>query len=211
MSIDHFIADPHFGHSNIIKYCKRPFLSKEELKMLEDGIDFKVSQATTDLHDNTIINNINKQVHVDDRLWLLGDFSFHQYEQARRYREAIKCKNVHLIWGNHDKTSIAPLFSSRTDLVCPSFSGGQLIALCHYPMRSWNKSHKGSWHLYGHVHGNLPPEPHMLSLDVGVDTHDFRPWSYQEVYDYMQPRIKVHQEYSKRFHDKERGGMAVSK
>jgi hypothetical protein len=31
------------------------------------------------------------------------------------------------------------------------------------------------------THGNLPDEPLALSLDVGVDTHDFRPWHFDEV------------------------------
>jgi hypothetical protein len=43
-------------------------------------------------------------------------------------------------------------------------------------MRVWNRSHHGSWHLYGHSHGRLPEPPTLLSMDVGVDTHDFRPW-----------------------------------
>ena len=56
---------------------------------------------------------------------------------------------------------------------------GQLIVLCHYSMRKWNKSHYGSWHLYGHSHGNLPPLG--LSFDVGVDTNDYYPYSLDDV------------------------------
>jgi calcineurin-like phosphoesterase family protein len=59
----------------------------------------------------------------------------------------------------------------------------QEIVLFHYPMRAWVKKSQGSWHLFGHMHGNLPP--HDLSFDVGVDTHKFRPWTYQEVKDKM--------------------------
>ena len=35
--------------------------------------------------------------------------------------------------------------------------------------------------LYGHSHGNLPDTPTALSMDVGVDTHDFRPWHFDEI------------------------------
>jgi hypothetical protein len=42
-------------------------------------------------------------------------------------------------------------------------------------------SHHGAWHLYGHSHGNLPDTPTSLSMDVGVDTHDFQPWHFDEI------------------------------
>lgn len=39
----------------------------------------------------------------------------------------------------------------------------------------------GSWHLYGHSHGNLPDDPNSLSFDVGVDTNNFKPYSLKDV------------------------------
>jgi hypothetical protein len=48
-------------------------------------------------------------------------------------------------------------------------------------MRVWPHHAQGAWHLYGHSHGNLPDEPFALSLDIGVDTHDFRPWHFDEL------------------------------
>ncbi len=56
-----------------------------------------------------------------------------------------------------------------------------MIVLCHYPMREWNQCKRGSWHLFGHVHGRLDHAPLGYSLDVGVDTHDFRPWTFDEI------------------------------
>ena len=53
--------------------------------------------------------------------------------------------------------------------------------LFHYAMRVWNASHHGTWSLYGHTHGELEDLSDTLSLDVGVDCHDFTPLSYEEV------------------------------
>jgi calcineurin-like phosphoesterase family protein len=48
-------------------------------------------------------------------------------------------------------------------------------------MRVWNRSYHETWHLHGHSHGDLPDIPTSLSMDVGVDTHDFRPWHFDEI------------------------------
>ena len=54
-------------------------------------------------------------------------------------------------------------------------------------MITWNASHRGSWQLFGHVHGGLNNKGQIKhspqSLDVGVDCHNFTPLSYQQVKD----------------------------
>jgi len=42
---------------------------------------------------------------------------------------------------------------------------------------------------YGHSHGKLPDDPLSLPMDVGMDTHDFRPWHVDEIQAVM--KIKV--------------------
>jgi len=42
--------------------------------------------------------------------------------------------------------------------------------------------------LYGHSHGKLPAPDTSLSMDVGVDTHDFRPWHFDEIQDRMKAK-----------------------
>lgn len=68
---------------------------------------------------------------------------------------------------------------------------GQPIVLCHYPLRVWNRNNRGSWHLFGHSHGRLPDLPNSLSMDVGGDTQDFRPWYYDEVAGVMEKKSEA--------------------
>jgi calcineurin-like phosphoesterase family protein len=98
------------------------------------------------------------------------------------------------VWGNHDRRAIRPLFGQAIEQGMIEVEG-QEIWLNHYPMRSWDKSFHGSWHLYGHVHGRLGREdaanPATLVKDVGVDACDYHPWNFDELSAYMAPRIEA--------------------
>ena len=91
--------------------------------------------------------------------------------------------------GNHDKQArkLEAEFSWLADLTEVSVHGRPIV-LCHYALRVWNRSNRGSWHPYGHSHGRLPEAPVSLSLDVGVDTHDFRPWQFDEIIQIMREK-----------------------
>ncbi len=45
---------------------------------------------------------------------------------------------------------------------------------------------RGSWHLYGHSHSMLPP--FGKSFDIGVDSWDYTPLSYEQVKKEMDKR-----------------------
>lgn len=165
-----FTSDTHFGHSKIIEYCDRPFTSVEEM-------------------DETLIQNWNNVIGVDDVVYHLGDFSF---VKPLKYLERLN-GYINIIPGSHDKKFKKNLSfdSIPKSLILPSIAEikvnidgiNQLIVMCHYSMRSWNKSHYGTWHFYGHHHGKLPP--HGLSFDVGVDTNDYYPYSLEDVVNKM--------------------------
>lgn len=164
-----FTSDFHFGHKNILKYCFRPFESVQEM-------------------NERLIDNINKYVKNTDTLYNLGDWSFDHTRKspianADFYRSKINCNNIISITGNHDphyengvaKKEFASVFSACYNMLRikvdmgPNTVKRQEIVLNHYAMRIWNKSHHGSWHLYGHSHYTLPDDPFALSTDVGVD------------------------------------------
>ena len=65
-----FTADTHRGHGNIIKYCQRPFLSREELNAIRSDprARLRLSDETVKRHDDAILEAINTRVAIDDHL-----------------------------------------------------------------------------------------------------------------------------------------------
>ena len=202
-----FTSDTHFGHGNIIKYSKRPFFGKKDQEHLtrigswdkEDPHNkWKISEEAVHLMNDTIINEINAIVGEDDVLWHLGDFAFSSkydyYSRCKYYRDRIKCRNVNLVWGNHDERSIRDLFNETYDLKMISVPAQtNRMVLCHYAMAVWDGSHRGNLHLYGHSHSEAEVwldkiMPGRRSMDVGVDNAakllgKYRPFSLTEIQD----------------------------
>ena len=48
-------------------------------------------------------------------------------------------------------------------------------------MRTWQFQSHEAWQLYGHSHSNLPDDPNLLSLDVGVDCWGYGPVSMDQI------------------------------
>jgi calcineurin-like phosphoesterase family protein len=125
--------------------------------------------------DQAILERLDASVKANDILYFLGDFCMGSPERIAEYRLRIRCKKIFAVPGNHDKQArkLKDEFCWLDNLAEVSVRG-QPIVLCHYALRVWNRSSRGSWHLYGHSHGRLAEEvPTSLSMDVGVDTHDF--------------------------------------
>jgi calcineurin-like phosphoesterase family protein len=132
--------------------------------------------------DEVIVDRLNASVKPNDTLYFLGDFCLGKPENVAAYRNRLACQTIHFVDGNHDKTTqkLQHLFSSWSSL-SEIHVGKQGIVLCHYAMKVWPSHSRGTWQLYGHSHGNLPDDPISLSMDVGVDSHDFRPWHFDEI------------------------------
>jgi len=161
----YFTADTHFNHANIIRYCGRPFPSITEM-------------------NETLIAKWNARVGKRDLIYHLGDFAWGDWVPILERLNG----EIILIRGGHDKRAqkkYSGRFIQTADLMDIAIEG-YAIVLCHYCLRVWNKSHYDSWHLFGHSHGRL--KPLGKSLDVGVDGHDFAPWSWEEVETYMASR-----------------------
>lgn len=137
---NYYISDLHLGHENAMRrFDHRPFKSLEE-------------------QDKAIIENINRVVLPQDNLFLLGDVSWYNPAKTAELIKQIKCKNRFLITGNHDRwakdSGCKKLFQGIYDLKRVD-DNGRIVILCHFPLAVWDQSHRGSYHLYGHVHDNL--------------------------------------------------------
>ena len=66
------------------------------------------------------------------------------------------------------------------------------LFLSHYPQLLWDKSHYNGCHLYGHSHKDTSDVPYTTTmmkgrcLNVNVELHDYKPWSRDEVQEYME-------------------------
>jgi len=160
-----FTSDTHFGHTNILKYCGRPF-------------------ETVEAMDEALITGWNERVKPGDLVYHLGDFALVRPDQVQGYVKRLHGQ-IQLIHGNHDRflkdkkrdfgfSWIGPYKEIKID--------GQAIVLCHYPFVTWRSSYRGSWALHGHTHQRDPiSDPTVKRMNVGVDAWAFRPVSFEEV------------------------------
>jgi calcineurin-like phosphoesterase family protein len=142
--------------------------------------------------DEALIRNWNECVQPSDTVFHLGDFCYRNSQSADVYLGRLNGE-IHLIAGNHDGETLerhAHLFKSVHQIL-ELRERGHRIVLCHYPMREWHGSWRDAWHLFGHVHGRLDDEPRGYSLDVGVDSHYFRPWSLEQIEDTFSGRENI--------------------
>lgn len=170
-----FTADLHIGH--LFAQNSRGYTDKDE--MHEDMI----------AKWNTVISpNAN--------VFILGDISFAKPDVTISILGQLNGQ-LHLIRGNHDKklpSIVLNLFTTINDVKeiyvrDLNSSRKTRIFMSHYSHQVWNMSHYGAYHLFGHSHGSL--KGLGRSMDVGLDTHNVTPYSWEEV-DAILSTIDVH-------------------
>lgn len=183
----YFTSDVHWGHKNIIKYSNRPYQSVEEM-------------------NKALIDNWNSVVKPNDYIFSLGDFSLMKIGHVIEILKQLN-GNLYMILGNHDEEiqnnkqllldmGLVKEITSYKEIKI----NGQFICLFHYAMRTWNRSHRGSWQLFGHSHDSMPP--FGKSVDVGVDARyvlngitEYRPLSFIEIKKFMDKRVIETEDY----------------
>ena len=178
-----FTSDTHFYHNNIVDLCKRPI-----------GGGWCNSKERVALMNQVLIDNWNSKIDYEDEVYHLGDFAF---ASGGMTRDIIKQLNgvKYLIRGNHDPRRedfwveagfswVKDYYELQVHDKYQDKDGDWLqyhqpIVLCHYPIMSWNGMGHASWHLHGHCHGSIKDVG--LRKDIGVDTNNLYPYSYEDI------------------------------
>lgn len=186
-----FISDTHFFHRNIGKFT---------------------DNSNIDDRHNVIIKNWNNRIKSKDIVYIIGDFSFGNYDKTLEIVKQLNGEKI-LIRGNHDyrftsKDFIDMGFKDVRDYLMIKLSNREEILLSHYPYRSsWYKQlyYKyikksinrkyyehypkdcGRWLIHGHHHSG--PRVKGKSINVNVDVNNFKPISETDLYKIINKEI----------------------
>ena len=161
----YIIADPHFDHENIRIHCNRPFQTLDEM-------------------NSTMVTNWNNVVGKKDEIYIVGDFAWKNHMHWFHQLNGMK----HLVIGNHDKMNQKTMRNfTSTALRMEVIHNGRPFVLDHFPLRTWNRRMYDAIHCFGHVHGRLNNDLLPNTLDVGVDSHNFTPITFDRVIELIKP------------------------
>lgn len=165
-----YISDLHFGHGNVINFDHRPFSDVEEM-------------------DRVMIQLWNARVQPEDHVYVIGDFCYRSGKTEDWYLRQLR-GHKHLVIGNHDgkllENEKAMGYFESVDKMMHVEDNGNHTCLCHYPIADWYKGRHGSWHIYGHIHGDRGDVYRLMktrehALNAGACINNYTPASLNEL------------------------------
>ena len=160
-----FTADTHFWHENLLKFKRA------------DGSPVRSFNTLFEMNE-TIIQNWNRVVKVEDRVYHLGDVTF-QYDSA--FTSLMHRLNgfVDLIPGNHDKLKKDGFLNHfrKVHSGWKKFKEHNFTAT-HFPMML-GQLRGTEYNLHGHVHEKTLSDPHYIS--VSVEVRNYTPVHLDEI------------------------------
>lgn len=168
-----FIGDTHFGHRGILTYSGefRPYKTLEE-------------------HDEALIENWNKLVADDDKVYHLGDFCLNR--SALAIGKRLKGRKI-LVMGNHDIFRTQEYLDAGFERVQGALQFENLI-LTHIPVHPSQLEHRFFANVHGHLHKHrvlvpltgaetkFDPKYDWRYLNVGAEHTGCKPITLEEVY-----------------------------
>lgn len=187
-----FTSDPHFYHTNVIKYCDRPYSTVEEMN--ED-----------------LIRKWNETVSPEDTVICVGDFAM-AFRPVETFTPRLNGRKI-LVAGNHDwchpahKKSRTPENQqiwiqkyldngwAEVHMQMRMEIGGKVVNIAHLPYLEENSqedlrhskhrlTEDGTPLICGHIHEKWKTRVTnggTLMVNVGVDVWGMKPVSLEEV------------------------------
>ncbi len=166
----YFIADTHFNHANIVKYCNRPFKNICEM-------------------NEYIIQKWNSVVKKDDIVYHLGDVGFGSLEEVKGLIEKLNGTKI-LLRGNHDFKIGANTWKEigfkevyKKKIIIDN------LVLTHAPTEEVGEN---QINILGHIHDK--PLDERFNKDnhicVSCDVVDYMPISMESIKDIISNRKK---------------------
>ena len=160
MGKTYIISDTHFYHQNVIMYENRPF---ENIKQMHEQI----------------IENWNSVINKDDKVFILGDFSFGTKEMSQTVFRKLRGNKI-LIMGNHDRRkSISWWYDVGFKEVYkyPVVYNNHFI-LSHEPMMSVPTAYMN---IHGHIHSKS--KKNEKYFNVSCEVLNYTPINFEEIRD----------------------------
>lgn len=153
------IADTHFGHENIIKYCNRPFRDVEHM-------------------NGALIKKWNTAVRKEDTVFMLGDFALGNAEFVRQIGQQLNGRKF-LVKGNHDNLPNHVYLDAGFKEVSSYpilFDGFYLMS--HEPLVLSQTT--PYFNFYGHVHNDDRYQDTLTSKCISVERISYTPYMFLE-------------------------------
>lgn len=171
MGQTYLIGDTHFGHTNIIRFCDRPFNDTHHM-------------------NTTMMQNWNSIVRPDDRIIHLGDFAMGMRNPDTMTRQLNGRKL--LVRGNHDKEP-ARMLKWGWDFVIEELIikvKNRRYLLRHYPIKNkeWLIAElqrtKCVALIHGHIHNNEGEEVmRHRQINVSAEVINYTPINIKDIHD----------------------------
>ena len=156
------ISDLHLDHTNIIKYCKRPFSNAAAM-------------------NRALVSNWNNTIRNKDTVYYLGDLAFGRGSRSTDFWIKRLNGRIFFIKGNHDKSDKIKFHDNHI-----LEHKGHRIFLIHDPEqvpKDWD-----GWVIHGHLHNNkcvLGKCPFIdrkkKRINVSVELTGYRPVDMDEL------------------------------
>ena len=155
-------SDTHFNHSNIIRYCNRPFKDVDEM-------------------NEALIDNWNSVVGKNDKVIHLGDFAFGNRAKVENVFKRLNGK-IDIVLGNHDRLKIKDYYDIGFHRVYDKpIVFANFFILSHAPLQ-WLKEGDVYANLFGHVHDNELYRTYTRNTCCAcVERHGYRPIGFNDL------------------------------